>query len=111
MHGRTYKPEQLHSLSDRQPTALTEQRDRLALNVFHHDERAAIRRLSSVEDGSDIRVGHRRQGLPFGAKPLNQRGPLHALANHFDGDELEVLIVGPYGEIDNSHPPAVQLAN
>src|SRR5215469_15554828 len=97
MYAGTYRPEQFHSLSDGQATTLTEQRDRLALNVFHHDEWPAIRRLASIEDCADVGMSQSRKDLPFGAKPLNQRGPLHPLADHLDCDELKVLVVGPYG--------------
>ena len=48
--------------------------------------------------------------LTFCAKPLNDPGRLHALADHLYSDDLKVLIVRPHRQINGSHTSAVDFA-
>src|SRR6516165_3919261 len=70
MDGGAYRPEQLDALPDRQAAGLARECDRLTLDVLHHDVRAAILAVATVQDRSDIWVSESRKDLPFGSKPL-----------------------------------------
>jgi hypothetical protein len=85
MDRGAYGPEQVDSLSDRQAPRLTCPSDRLTLYIRHHDLGPTVLCVAAIQDGADIRMSQRCQGLTLGSKPPKQSGRLDALAHHLYG--------------------------
>ncbi len=81
--------------------------ERLALDVLHHDPRAAVLLSTEVEDANDVGVveGGGRHGLP--AKPLPEVGvPAQLLVDDLDGYLGAGPLVG--GGPDGPHPAGLE---
>ena len=95
--------EQIQAPTQRQRALLAVARDRLALDVFHHQPGAAQFVGTGIVDERDGRMAHLRQGLTFhlemGALACVQAG----VVDQFDGHLALIGAVGAMGEIDLAH--------
>ncbi len=78
LHGGAHLREQFESRVDRQLVAVTERDDRIALDQFHHEERAPARRGAGIEHAGDVRVVHQGQRLPLLLEARDHLPGVHA---------------------------------
>jgi hypothetical protein len=77
--------------------------DRQALDVFHDQEGAPVRRLAAVQQARDVGVLEPRQRLALAAKPFDRLLVALEAGHELDRDLLGVGVVGAFGQPDLAH--------
>ncbi len=84
LHGVANLDEQFQTRDSRERVLVAVFSDFYAPDQFHHEVRPAALRRSRIEDVSDIRMVHQRQGLPLGLKAGNDAFRVHARLDHLE---------------------------
>src|SRR6476660_5386706 len=77
-------PKEFQPVSDRQLARIAVLRERITLNVLHHEICEAVRCGPAVEQASDVGVSQPRLNLPFRTKTPQDEARTHSVPNNFD---------------------------
>ncbi len=77
--------------------------DRLAFDVFHHQERNAFGGDAAVEQASDVGMREVRQDLALGDKARHEEFRGEVRAQKLERDRLLELAVGAMGQVHSAH--------
>ena len=103
--------EEREALVDGEPLFVAVAIDRAAVDVLHHEIRAAIRGAAAVEQSGDVWMTERRQDAAFAIEPpvdfFETSGAFHELQRA----ALLELDADPLDEMDRAHAAAADLAN
>jgi len=111
LHGVADGQEQPEPVIDAEPAPITVRRDRLALDLLHHQIELTVIGRAAIEQAGDVRMIEAGQDLAFGAEPAGQIVGDTVAAQQFDGDLLRVLAVAALAEVDVAHAAASNAAD
>ncbi len=85
-------------------------RERLALQVLHHEVRAVVEH-AAIQQPRDVRMLQARENLALRVEAAQHGLGVHAVLDHLDRGALLELPVVALGEVDRAHPAAADFAH
>jgi OmpA-OmpF porin, OOP family len=111
LHRVAHLAEECEPRPQVQAQAVAVQVDRLALDVFHHEEGRAVGRHPGIEEAGDAGVVQPRQDLPLGEEATPEQVGVEAGRKHLDRDAHLHLAAGALRQVDRPHPPLADAAD
>src|SRR6185295_6970741 len=96
--------EEQYPVANRTGARVAPERDRLALDVLHDQERVTVRRHPAIEKRGNVAVLEAGQDLTLPAEARQRQLRIEAAADQLDRHPLAVLVVGTDRFIDRAHP-------
>ena len=109
LHRVAHVEEERQSLLQPQPTLVAVGEERLARDVLHDEERAAVQRRAAVDQSCDVGMLEHRQDLPLGTESLQDLVRTQEGIDQLDRDLLREALVVAGGPIDHPHAAAADL--
>jgi len=110
-HGPQDGHEETQPPADVQPLEVAVLRQRLSVDVFHDEVRAAVHVCARFEHGRDARMVQGSEDLPFGPEPREHVLRVDTAAQELHRDEIPERRVVALREEHRAHPSASEAAD